>query len=41
MIANIIVYTMAASLNVGFAPENLRNIGGSCPILPSPACNGS
>lgn len=45
MIANIILYTMAqrnaASLNVAFPPENLTNIGGSCPLPPIPACNGS
>ena len=45
MIANIILYAMAqrnaASLNVAFPPENLTNIGDSCLLPPSPACNGS
>ena len=45
MIANTILYTVAqrnaASLNVAFPPKNLTNIGGSCPIPPSPAYNGS
>lgn len=45
MIANIILYTMAqrnaAALNVAFPPVNLTDIGGSCPLPPSPACNGS
>lgn len=45
MIANLIMYTMAArnakSIGQTFAPQNLTDIGGSCPLPPSPACNGT
>jgi hypothetical protein len=45
MIANIIMYEMtarnAASIGVPVPPQNLTNISGSCPLPPSPACNGS
>ena len=45
MIANLIMYTMAVrnakSRGQTFAPQNLTDIGGSCPLPPSPACNGS
>ena len=45
MIANVILYTMAqrnaASLNVAFPPEDLTNIGSSCPMPPNPACDGT
>lgn len=45
MIANLIMYTMASrnakSMGQKFAPQDLMDIGGSCPLPPSPACNGS
>ena len=45
MIANLIMYTMAArtakSMGQTYAPQNLTDIGASCPLPPSPACNGS
>ena len=45
MIANLIMYTMAArnakSSGQTFAPQNLTDIGGSCPSPPNPACNGT
>ena len=45
MIANLIMYTIAARnaifMGQTFAPQNLTDIGSSCPLPPSPACNGS
>lgn len=45
LIANVIAYQMgarnAASLSLPIPPENLTDINDSCPMPPSPACNGS
>ena len=45
LIANLIMYTMAsrAAVSMGMQPptQELKNIGSSCPMAPSPACSGS
>ena len=45
MIANLIMYEMSArltqSMNQPVPPQNLTDVGGSCPLAPSPACSGS
>ena len=45
MIANLIMYAMAArnaaSLGTDIPPRNLTDTGDSCPLPPSPACDGS
>ena len=45
LIANLVMYTMAArnaaSLGVTMQPEQLTDLGSSCPLPPSPACSGS
>ena len=45
LIANLIMYTMASREAISTAmqppPQELRNIGSSCPMAPSPACGGS
>ena len=45
LIANLIMYTMASREAVPMGmqppPQELKNIGSSCPMAPSPACSGS
>ena len=45
LIANLIMYTIASrqaiSMGMQPPPRELKNIGSSCPMAPSPACSGS
>ena len=45
LIANLNMYTMASqqaiSMGMQPPPQELKNIGSSCPMAPSPACSGS